>query len=345
MRQLTYLEAGRVAWQEAPDPEPADPAGAVVRPLAVARCDLDPIMAGLGIFPGPFAVGHETVAEVVAVGEDVRDRAVGDRVLVPFQVSCGSCDACRDGRFAACHTYRAKAGAAFGFGAAGGGHGGAVADLLAVPHADHLLLAAPAGLTPVALCTLPDNATDGYRAVGPQLAGHPGAEVLVVGGAAASIGLYAVAAAIACGAGRVRYVDADADALRGRDRARRRRHPARRPVAAALRSRADRRREHRRRRRPRLRAALDRRLRDLHERRDPLRSDDAAAAARALHEGDHLPPLTRGLAQVPPGRHRAGRERRARPAGRPDDDRALGPRRRGVAGARDEARARAHVGA
>ena len=57
MRQLTYVQAGEVAWQEAPDPESTDPAGAVVRPLAVARCDLDPIMAGFGIFPGPFAVG------------------------------------------------------------------------------------------------------------------------------------------------------------------------------------------------------------------------------------------------------------------------------------------------
>ncbi len=210
MRQLTYVEAGQVAWQEAPDPEAADAAGAIVRPLAVARCDLDPIMAGFGIFPGPFAVGHETVAEIVAVGDDVRDRRVGERVLVPFQVSCGSCVACRDGRFAACHTYRAKAGSAFGFGEAGGGHGGAVADLLAVPHADHLLIAAPDGLSAAALCTLPDNVTDGYRAVAPQLAAKPGAEVLVVGGMAASIGLYAVAAAFACGAGSVRYVDSDA---------------------------------------------------------------------------------------------------------------------------------------
>ena len=209
MRQLTYVEAGQVAWRDAPDPEAADPRGAIVRPLAVARCDLDPIMAGFGIFPGPFAVGHETVAEIVAVGDDVEDRSVGDRVLVPFQVSCGSCVACRDGRFAACHTYRAKAGAAFGFGEAGGGHGGAVADLLAVPHADHLLIAAPANLSAAALCTLPDNVTDGYRAVAPQLAAKPGADVLVVGGAAASIGLYAVAAAIACGAGRVRYADSD----------------------------------------------------------------------------------------------------------------------------------------
>lgn len=211
MRALTFVEAGRVAWEEAPDPEVPAGGDAVVRPLAVARCDLDPIMAGFGIFPGPYAVGHETVAEVVAVGPDVRDRRVGDRVIVPFQVSCGDCRECRDGRFAACATYRARAGAAFGFGEAGGGHGGAVADRLAVPHADHLLVPAPGDLPAEVLCTLPDNVLDAWRTVAPHLAERPGADVLVVGGAAPSIGLYAVAIAVALGAGQVRYVDRDAD--------------------------------------------------------------------------------------------------------------------------------------
>ena len=127
---------------------------------------------------------------------------------MPFQVSCGTCVACRDGRFGACRTYRARAGAAFGFGEAGGGHGGAVADVLAVPAADHMLLPAPEG-SASALCSLPDNACDAYRAVGPQLAEHPGAEVLIVSGAAASIGLYAVAFAHTLGSARVRYVDHD----------------------------------------------------------------------------------------------------------------------------------------
>jgi alcohol dehydrogenase len=208
MRQLVFVEAGRVAWQEAPDPPLPDPRGALVRPLAVARCDLDLPMAAFGVFPGPFAVGHETVAEVVAVGEEITDWRIGDRVLVPFQVSCGTCVACRDGRFGACHTYRARAGGAFGFGEAGGGHGGAVSDVLAVPAADHMLLAAPSG-SASALCALPDNACDAYRAVGPQLAQRPGAEVLIVGGAAASIGLYAVMFARELGSARVRYVDRD----------------------------------------------------------------------------------------------------------------------------------------
>jgi alcohol dehydrogenase len=208
MRQLVFLEAGRVAWQEAPEPVLGDRRAALVRPLAVARCDLDRPMAAFGFFAGPFAVGHETVAEVIAVGAEVSERRVGERVLVPFQVSCGTCAACRDRRFGACHTYRARAGGAFGFGEAGGGHGGSVADLLAVPAADHMLLPAPEG-NASALCSLPDNACDAYRAVGPQLAEHPGADVLIVSGAAASIGLYAVAFARALGSASVRYVDRD----------------------------------------------------------------------------------------------------------------------------------------
>ena len=79
MRQLTYVEAGVVQWREVPDPELADPAGALVAPLAVARCDLDLPMAAQGLFPGPFGVGHETVATVVDVGTTFIDgKLTGD---------------------------------------------------------------------------------------------------------------------------------------------------------------------------------------------------------------------------------------------------------------------------
>lgn len=166
-------------------------------------------MAAAGLFPGPFPVGHETVAEVVAIGDAVSERRIGERVLVPFQVSCGACEACRQGRFGGCHTYRAQIGGAFGFGRAGGGHGGAVADLLAVPAADHMLLPSAEELPATMLSTLPDNVVDGYRAVGPQLSDRAGAEVLILGGAAVSIGLYAAAVAIALGSERVRYIDTD----------------------------------------------------------------------------------------------------------------------------------------
>jgi alcohol dehydrogenase len=209
MRQLTFVEAGRVEWQDVPDAVLPGPAGAVVRPLAVARCDLDLPMATAGLFPGPFALGHETVAEVVAIGNQVRNRKPGDRVLVPFQVSCGACAACRDSRFGGCTTFRGRVGAAFGFGEAGGGFGGALADLLAVPAADHLLVPAPTDVSVTALATLPDNVADGYRAVGPPLRERSGADVLIVGGMVKSVTLYAVAVAMAAGARRVRYVDSD----------------------------------------------------------------------------------------------------------------------------------------
>jgi threonine dehydrogenase-like Zn-dependent dehydrogenase len=285
MRQLTYVEAGRVEWQEAPDPVVPEPDGALLRPLAVARCDLDLPMAMAGLFPGPFAVGHETVADVVAVGDAVRDRKPGDRVLVPFQVSCGICAACRDGRFGGCETYRARVGAAFGFGPAGGGFGGAMADLLAVPAADHLLVPAPIDVSATVLATLPDNVSDGYRAAVPPLQDRPGAEVLVVGGMVKSVTLYAVAAALAAGSprGPLRRQRRALPGRRGRPR--RRGHGASRSVAAPLRARAHHRGRHGRRRRAGHRAPIDGRLWILHERGHLLRQDDTDAIARDVHAG------------------------------------------------------------
>lgn len=208
MRHLVFTEPGRLEWQDAPDPQPpAD--GVVLRPTAVARCDLDVPMAGFGLFPGPFAVGHEAVGEVVAVGPQVQRWRAGDTALVPFQVSCGDCPSCHRRRFAACEPHRASAGAAFGFGPAGGGHPGAVADLLPIPHADHLLLAPPSGLDPRLACLLADNAVDGWRAVAPALQSDPGSDVLVVGGLGPSVALFAIVAARGAGAGSVTYVDDD----------------------------------------------------------------------------------------------------------------------------------------
>jgi threonine dehydrogenase-like Zn-dependent dehydrogenase len=207
VKHLVFTEPGTVEWQEAPDPEPG-PGEAVVRPLAVSRCDLD-IPMTFGIFPGPYPVGHEIAAEVVEVGEGVVSFQPGQRVAVPFQVSCGACRFCGDDRFAACEPNRARAGAAFGFGESGGGHGGGLADYLLVPAADHMLVAAPESISDAALATIPDNVIDAYRTVVDGLRRWPGAEVLIVGGDAPSISLYVILCAKALGSGRVRYADSD----------------------------------------------------------------------------------------------------------------------------------------
>src|SRR5258708_9580093 len=72
-------------------PSPA-PAAAVVRPIAMATCDLDRAL-GLGAtpFPLPPRLGHEFVAEVLSAGAGVTSVLPGDRVVVPFQTSCGDC--------------------------------------------------------------------------------------------------------------------------------------------------------------------------------------------------------------------------------------------------------------
>ncbi len=87
MRQLTCTAPGTVDWREVPEPRLQGDAEALVRPLAVARCDIDLFFTS-GFFPrrGPFALGHEAVAEVLALGKAVRGLQVGQRVVVAFQV-------------------------------------------------------------------------------------------------------------------------------------------------------------------------------------------------------------------------------------------------------------------
>ena len=209
MRQLTYRGRGDVGWEDVEEPQLSAPSDALVRPLAVARCDLDLPMVRDGLFPGPFGIGHEIAGIVTAVGDAVAIHRAGDLVIVPFQPSCGTCTSCEHRMFAACSTHRAPIGASFGFGVAGGGFGAGVSDVVAVPHADHLLVAAPPGVAPAVLAGISDNVTDGYRAVADALARHPGADVLIAAGGLPSIPLYAAAAAVALGASSVRYLDSD----------------------------------------------------------------------------------------------------------------------------------------
>jgi alcohol dehydrogenase len=70
MRALMFEGPGRLRWQEIPDARLQDDRDVLVRPLAVARCDLDPAIAlGLYPMPAPFVMGHEMVGEVVACGD------------------------------------------------------------------------------------------------------------------------------------------------------------------------------------------------------------------------------------------------------------------------------------
>ena len=212
MQQLTFVAPGRIELRERPKPRIESDAAAIVRPLAVSRCDLDWVIAtGRAPVSGPFALGHEAVAEVVEIGSAVTTVAPGDRVVVPFQVNCGTCDRCRRGRTGSCRNVPKLA--AYGLGPllGGGDFGGAMSDLLLVPFAEAMLVKIDPSLDPVVAAALGDNAIDGFRTVAGPLAREPGAAVLVAGGGAPSVGLYAVAAARGLGASRVVYVDSSED--------------------------------------------------------------------------------------------------------------------------------------
>jgi len=213
MRALVFRGPMALAWEEVETPKLVEPRDALVRPIAVARCDLDPAIAlGLYPMPAPFVMGHEMVGEVVAVGDAISNVRLGDKVIVPFQLSCMTCAPCLRGHTNACESV--PSGTAFGLGPHGGiDLGGALAELVRVPWADVMLIPLPEGMDPVAAAGIPDNVSDGYRCVAAPLAERPGAPVLVVGGLAPSVGLYAVMAALALGAERVVYVDDDAARL------------------------------------------------------------------------------------------------------------------------------------
>ncbi len=208
MRELQFIEAGRIEWREVPEPRLDSASAALVRPLAVGTCDLDaPIARGKIPLPGPFALGHEFVGEIVAVGEHVTGVTIGTRVSVPFQISCGTCPSCRRGSTGRCTGV--DQGACYGLGPLGGttNWGGAMADLVRVPYADAMCIPIPIDADPAALAGLSDNLPDGWRTVAPYLdRENADRRVLVLG--RGSVGLYATAVARAMKAA-VTYVDRD----------------------------------------------------------------------------------------------------------------------------------------
>ncbi len=232
MKQLYYLKKRQLEWRDVPEPLIQLPTDALVRPIAAARCDLDnvflqkdlttPIRIGLGLhfldplvkttigvpaFEGPFPYGHECVAEVVEVGSEVSGYERGDLVVIPFQLSCGHCAPCRLDFTAHCATDRSTPTRMYGFGKITGDLGGMVTDLFRVRNAAHMMVKVPPGIDPASIASASDNIADGWRTVAEHLAKRPGAPVLVIGGRAKSVSLYAAGAAVALGSERVDYLD------------------------------------------------------------------------------------------------------------------------------------------
>jgi len=233
IKELTLLGKRKLAWQEKPEPRINSSKEALVRPFVASRCDGDSlflfynfsraIRLGVSVhfldtkvldvfgskpFSPPFCIGHECIGEVVETGSDVTHFRKGQVVIVPWAISCGVCHTCHSELYSNCtNTGDHKLVSAYGWGEGTGPWGGAVTDLLRVPFADAMLIEVPEGVNPYHCSSLADNISDAYRTVGPQLKKTPGAPVLVMGGAAKSIGLYAASLAVSIGSSRVDYVD------------------------------------------------------------------------------------------------------------------------------------------
>jgi threonine dehydrogenase-like Zn-dependent dehydrogenase len=207
MKTLVFVEANLLEWRDVPDARVHAGCEAVVRTHVMGRCDLDiGFVRGISPIPSGSPIGHEIIGEVTDVGDSVRQFKPGDIVIVPAQISCGTCRNCRRGFTGRCESVPFAA--SYGMGREGD-YGGGVADLVRVPFADAMLYCLPEGAVAKEWIGASDMAQDAYRAVGPQLKERPGARVLVLGGLPSVIGIYAAGMAVACGASAVDFYDSD----------------------------------------------------------------------------------------------------------------------------------------
>ncbi len=143
MKALTWQGKRSVSVEEVPDPVIQEPTDAIVRITSTAICGSD-----LHLYEvlGPYMhkgdiIGHEPMGVVVEVGSAVTNLAKGDRVVIPFNISCGHCFMCTMGLQSQCETTQVKekeSGASlFGFSELYGSVPGGQAEYLRVPHADY----------------------------------------------------------------------------------------------------------------------------------------------------------------------------------------------------------------
>jgi 2-desacetyl-2-hydroxyethyl bacteriochlorophyllide A dehydrogenase len=197
---VTFQAPGEVRVEDVAEPEILDPTDAIVRIEASGICgsDLHIYHGRVKIEPG-FTIGHEYVGTVTAVGEEVRELSVGDRVLGCFQTACGHCFFCRRGCFHKCDSSRT-----FGHGATLGSLAGTQAEQALVPSAELVLRKVPEGMSDDVALFAGDVMGTGYHAA-VESGLQPGDSAAVLG--LGPVGLCTVQAALAVGAAHVIAID------------------------------------------------------------------------------------------------------------------------------------------
>ncbi|MGN7221739.1 zinc-dependent alcohol dehydrogenase [Curtobacterium flaccumfaciens] len=209
MRAMTYRGPYRIRVEEKPDPRIEHPNDAVVRVERAAICGSD-LHLYHGMMPDTrvgHTFGHEFIGVVEQVGSSVETLSVGDRVMVPFNIFCGTCWFCARGLFANCHNVNPNAtavGGIYGYSHTTGGYDGGQAERVRVPFADVGPQVIPDWLDDDDALMMTDALSTGY--FGAQLASIREGDTVVVLGAG-PVGLYAARSAWFMGAGRVIVVD------------------------------------------------------------------------------------------------------------------------------------------
>lgn len=151
MKALTWQGNEDVAVQDVPDPTIQEPTDAVIRVTSTAICGSDLHLYGvLGPYLHPGDVlGHEAMGIVEAVGSAAGDLRVGDRVVIPFNISCGHCWMCSRQLYSQCETTQVrsqgKGAALFGYSDLYGAVPGGQAEFLRVPQAQFGPVKVPEG--------------------------------------------------------------------------------------------------------------------------------------------------------------------------------------------------------
>jgi len=171
VKALTWQGKRDVRVEDVPDPSIEHPSDAVIKVTSTAICGSDlHLYEVLGPFLTPGDVlGHETMGVVEEVGSEVTHIAPGDRVVVPFNISCGSCWMCTRGLFAQCETTQnraqGKGASLFGYTALYGQVPGGQAEYLRVPQAHFGPVKVPAGAADERYLYLSDILPTAWQAV------------------------------------------------------------------------------------------------------------------------------------------------------------------------------------
>jgi threonine dehydrogenase-like Zn-dependent dehydrogenase len=209
MLAMDYRGPYRVRAEQKPKPTLQHPQDAIIRVTRSCICGSD-LHLYHGMVPDTrvgMTFGHEFTGVVEEIGGDVHELAIGDHVLVPFNIACGDCHFCKQKLFGNCHESNSQAtavGGIYGYSHTAGGYDGGQAEYVRVPYADVGPCKIPQGMDLDDAVLLTDVVPTGYQAA--EMAGIQKGDTVVVFGAG-PVGLMAAKSAWLFGAGRVIVID------------------------------------------------------------------------------------------------------------------------------------------